>query len=441
MGGRHLSIASGCFSAAAAAAATASCGRPSFVVVDHHCKIRSPSKAKLSRTDTWPARPRALIINRRDANSPQIARFTTMFAAEEDEPTANGSIVDPIDLDLIMNEEDSDRLMASSDSSDASVADPKGGRMLEERVINRDRKLSTSGAVQVDDSSAVGVALLSEVKWKAACWEITYMKQDSSEGPTYNGQIGLIRGDRLAASPVPNEPKRRKTTDAVDDLPPPGRWEVTPTTALHNVVDYPDKDEFLLVSKIILPNPTKFVGGLVFDDFRRSLNTADRIELVPADSQFPALEWKSVDVARGQVITEPNNFLTQQHLAFEPVPKDWTGICVGAKIGIVVFRPFDIRPSDTGMSMTDDTLLQMFGEKNSVCVFTGEITKLHNNSARTFEHSINTYRGCSGAIIFLLDKGQPNEDVASHQGKAIGVHVGGKPVTATPQRANLGFLL
>ena len=195
------------------------------------------------------------------------------------------------------------------------------------------------------------------------------------------------------------------------------------------------------MSKIILPNPTKFIGGLVFDDFRRSLDAADRIELVPADSQFPALEWKSVDVARGQMITEPKNFLTQKHLSFEAIPKDWTGICVGAKIGIVVFRPFDIRPSDTGMSMTDDTLVQIFGEKDSVCVFTGETTELHNNSARTFEHSINTYRGCSGAIIFLLDKRQPNEDVASHQGKAIGVHVGGKPATAPPPDANLGFLL
>ena len=62
--------------------------------------------------------------------------------------------------------------------------------MLEERVINRDRRLSTSGVVQVDDSSAIGVALLSEVKWKAACWEITYMKEDSSKAPLTMARLG-----------------------------------------------------------------------------------------------------------------------------------------------------------------------------------------------------------------------------------------------------------
>ena len=306
-------------------------------------------------------------------------------------------------------------------SSDNSVVDPKGGQMVKERVINRDRQLSTTGSVQVDDPSAIGALLLSEVKWKAACWEITYMREDSSEGPTYNGQVGLIRGERLTASPDQNEARQQKTTKVENNPPPPGRWEVTPTTALHNVVDYPENDEVFLLSKIILPNPTKS-------------SDADRVELIAADSVFAALEWKSVDISRGQVIKEPRNILTQKHLSFQPAPKEWTGICVGAKIGIAVFRPFDIRPSNTGMSMTDETLLRLFGKKDSVCVLTGEITNLHNNSARTFEHSINTYRGCSGSIIFLLDNGQPTEDIASHQGKGIGVHVGGKPVTYRTSR-------
>ena len=249
-----------------------------------------------------------------------------------------------------------------------SPRDPKGGRMVEERVINRDRQLSTIGSVQVDDPSAIDALLLSEVKWKAACWAITYTREDGSEGPTYNGQVGLIPGECLTAK-------------AENNPPPPGRWEVTPTTALHNVVEYPENDEVLPLSKIILPNPTKSINGVVFNDFRRSLGDADRVELIAADSVFAALEWKSVDISRGQMIKEPRNILTQKHLSFQPVPKEWTGICVGAKIGIAVFRPFDIRPSDTSMSMPDETLLRLFGEKDSVCVLTGEITSLHNNSA------------------------------------------------------------
>ena len=116
-----------------------------------------------------------------------------------------------------------------------SPRDPKGGRMVEERVINRDRQLSTIGSVQVDDPSAIDALLLSEVKWKAACWAITYTREDGSEGPTYNGQVGLIPGECLTAK-------------AENNPPPPGRWEVTPTTALHNVVEYPENNEVLPLS-------------------------------------------------------------------------------------------------------------------------------------------------------------------------------------------------
>jgi hypothetical protein len=180
---------------------------------------------------------------------------------------------------------------------------------------------------------------------------------------------------------------------------------------------------------------------LVFDDLRRSLTARDSIVLVPADDDSNCLDWQSHDVARGQVAGNPAHFLTQKHLSFEQIPDTRNSITVGVKIAIIVYRNFDINVSDTGASMSEDTLKKLFGEKDSVCVFTGEITKLHNNMVRSFEHSINTYRGCSGAIIFLLDKGQPTAEIARHKGKAIGVHAGGKPLDARPPPANIGFFL
>ena len=100
-----------------------------------------------------------------------------------------------------------------------------------------------------------------------------------------NGQIGLIRGNRLTASSVVREkgPKRQKATDVVEDDPlPPNRWEATPTTALHNVIDYPNKDEFFALSKIIFAIPPTTVIHWSSDDYRRSLTPTDRIEHVPA---------------------------------------------------------------------------------------------------------------------------------------------------------------
>ena len=57
---------------------------------------------------------------------------------------------------------------------------------------------------------------------------------------------------------------------------------------------------------------------------------------------------------------------------------------------------------------------------------TGVVTAVYGSNREVFGHSINTYEGCSGAIIFLLDKDQPPESVESHDyGKAIGVHAAG----------------
>jgi len=227
------------------------------------------------------------------------------------------------------------------------------------------------------------------------------------------------------------------------DPPPPNCWEATPTTALHNVIDYPNKNEHFAACKMVFANPTKSVICWVFDDLRCSLTARDSIVLVPADNDSNCLDWRSHDVARGRVAGNPAHFLTQKHLSFEQISDIWNSITVSVKIGIIVFRNFDINVSNTSASMSEDTLKKLFGEKDSVCVFTGEITKLHinNNTARSFEHSINTYRGCLGAIIFLLDKGQPTAEIEHHKGKAIGVHAGGKPLGARPPPANIGFFL
>jgi V8-like Glu-specific endopeptidase len=41
-----------------------------------------------------------------------------------------------------------------------------------------------------------------------------------------------------------------------------------------------------------------------------------------------------------------------------------------------------------------------------------------------FSHDINTYKGCSGAIVFLLDQNQPDHVRSRDHGKAIAIHGG-----------------
>ena len=89
---------------------------------------------------------------------------------------------------------------------------------------------------------------------------------------------------------------------------------------------------------------------------------------------------------------------------------------------------------------------ELFGSKSRPCVYTGEIIRVSEDGG-TFEHNINTFKGCSGAIIFLLDKNQP-EDLATKCAQdgslfaaAIGVHVGAPPEDIEGAEVNIGFTL
>ena len=73
---------------------------------------------------------------------------------------------------------------------------------------------------------------------------------------------------------------------------------------------------------------------------------------------------------------------------------------------------------------TQDDICRVFGPDNAASIYTGEIIRV-SGDGRVIEHDINTYKGCSGAIIFLLDKRQPTGLVNSQDyGKAIAIHAG-----------------
>lgn len=73
-------------------------------------------------------------------------------------------------------------------------------------------------------------------------------------------------------------------------------------------------------------------------------------------------------------------------------------------------------------------------------IYTGEILRVSQDGS-SFEHNINTYKGCSGALVFLLDRDQNgNGTLEADWGKAIAVHVGGKFVEEGRPR-NFAFKL
>ncbi|CAB9531018.1 hypothetical protein SEMRO_3194_G344960.1 [Seminavis robusta] len=113
----------------------------------------------------------------------------------------------------------------------------KGGRNVEERLVNIGIVLEAVGLALVGNKNAISPELVNDVRCKAFCWEISY------EGGGWAGQLGLIRGQRITPSPQQNDrtPQRQKTTSMHTDggntnditeavLTPSSRFAVTPCT-------------------------------------------------------------------------------------------------------------------------------------------------------------------------------------------------------------------
>ena len=182
-------------------------------------------------------------------------------------------------------------------------------------------------------------------------------------------------------------------------------------------VDGPEKD-------VAMPD-----GGCILDDM---------IQVRPATENTSALEWEDDDLSYGTVVNRVSSSLTKMPRLFRKAPDDFH-LRVGHKIGIAVYRTFDITHEDADAPLNVD-LEAIYGQKHQVCIYTGTVTEMSENG-KTFCHSINTFAGCSGAVTFLLDEDQ-DPDIGEElppnlfEGVAVGIHVGG-----LDHENNIAFLL
>jgi len=87
------------------------------------------------------------------------------------------------------------------------------------------------------------------------------------------------------------------------------------------------------------------------------------------------------------------------------------------------------------VDVADAQLKTIYGEHGQVNICTGEILHVGKDF---IEHDINSFTGCAGAVVFLLDMGQPDSVDPSDYGKAVAIHSGAHPVIGD---RNVGFLI
>jgi hypothetical protein len=116
-------------------------------------------------------------------------------------------------------------------------------------------------------------------------------------------------------------------------------------------------------------------------------------------------------------------------LSFEKIRQNFQ--LVGQNIGIAVYRDFLVTAQDARRprnTLSEDYLREKYGHENRVNIYTGNITHV-SPDGKAFEHNINTFAGCSGAVVFLLAQDE-NGVISADHGKAIGIHAGGKNIAA-----------
>ena len=327
---------------------------------------------------------------------------------------------------------------------------------VKERAIILERPNSRLvGSVFVDEAGALSETLVETIRHRSFLLTSNFLLQPQfgvQELVKLRGQVGLIRTERLPSSPDPKRPR-------LDELVQPlyHRFVVEPVTARHNIRNQTLRnmsDELLdgfyesASMQMVSASMTGEIA-LVFPDGGPAPSA--RVEVRKAGaSGLEEIIWSLVDLTKGKRFGSTENLheLTKSAYSFNKAENHT--IMPGQKIGIVVYRYRDIKRKDAMFVGTDEEWVQkrqeLFGDKGKPCVYTGEILRV-SEDGKTFEHNINTFKDCSGAIIFLLDKNQPvNLATEATQdgslfGAAIGVHVGAPPDIITGANVNIGFAL
>lgn len=312
----------------------------------------------------------------------------------------------------------------SSDSSTASVA--KKGRG--ERLLRRDRPSATVVESFVNGTGAISTSLITQVSSKACQIQVHFIDAHGDEAGSYFGQAGLLKGERLTPSPSqgPANKRRRTATVSFEEY---ASFKATPVTAKHNLENENGEiyQQTVMTSTYGIKRTVFFAEG--------GCASGPDIEVRPRTEDTRELTWTDDDWSYGKVI-EDGAFAKKPRL-FEVVPANFE-LRVGHGIAIVVYRTFDIANEDAGLVSSNNVDLQaIYGPPQMPCIYTGKVTEISANG-KTFCHDINTFAGCSGAVVFLLDK-QPDDFVFNTdevRGKAVGIHVGGLDATN-----NIAFLL
>jgi hypothetical protein len=292
-----------------------------------------------------------------------------------------------------------------------------------ECLVDMNKEMVSNGGGIVDNVDAISPSLALEVKSKAFRLLVSFVQAGYSTVYPGHGQAGLIRQEAINTSPGLSHD-----------------YAAIPVTAKHNIRRLEEFDA--------QPNPFMLLNEshkvrTTFQDTNYSPSFNDRTSLRTEDEESRPANWQfGVDIALGDKIGAVGEFFTKKGHSFATVSKGFQPM-KGVKVGIAVLFTPEAKPTrksiaGVGVSevdMKEKKIAKVYGHPNVVNIYTGKIKYVGTNH---IEYDFNSFTGCSGAVVFLLDRDQPASVDRSDYGKAVAIHAGGHPVI---NGRNIGFLL
>jgi hypothetical protein len=109
---------------------------------------------------------------------------------------------------------------------------------------------------------------------------------------------------------------------------------------------------------------------------------------------------EEIDIAWGNPVR--HNLLLAPERSFQKVRANFQ-CSAGQKIGMVIYSEIGATPeaADAPVGFTPEQVSRIYGGPNQTTILTGEITTV---GADYIAYDINSYGGCSGAVLFLVDR-------------------------------------
>ncbi|KAG7340756.1 hypothetical protein IV203_024299 [Nitzschia inconspicua] len=318
------------------------------------------------------------------------------------------------------------------DEIDLAVASGKGSTNpvgVAESLVNWDKDIIQWGFGYVDDAKLISRELVRQVLPKCAPLNIK-LRKDGTAPWAKRGHAhgGLIRREILRSSPG----------GSIATF-----CSVYPVTAKHNlrrVVG--DTGFFIPKEATILLSDNEI--DIMWDELGWLPTEADCFDLREGKEAQPALSPYGFDVSVGNEIAYAENPACAAKASFQKVREDFK-FEKGQKVGMAVFFTNQTKPTRATIAGAEDAeipedfgeaeIKKYYGEPGRVNIYTGEIKYV---GPKHIEYSINSFTGCSGAVVFLLDKDQPASVDQSDWGRAVAIHSGAHPLMSD---RNYGFLI